>query len=987
MKKVFLLLSVLLFISSTDTIGQGLGLNFQGVARSANGTILVSQKITLKFSIINSNENGLLEYAESKLVTTNNQGVFSLVIGDTNTINKVGNFQNINWKIFPKYLKIEMDPNAGNQFMLMGITQLQTVPYAYFSNFSGGVNAENIVGVLPVSQGGTGSNSLIKLKSSLDIDKINNTSDIEKPVSTATQLILNQKLTISDTSELLRKIDTLKFAKKSWSDSAFAKKLNHADTASLSARIDTKAGSTEVSSSLGLKFNTADTSYLMQKADAVSYTSKSWSDSAIAKKLNHADTASLSARIDTKAGSTEVSSSLGLKFNTADTSYLFQKTDTSSLSNRINSRVENTRTITINGTSHDLSENRSWEILTSNTNILLSDTTITTEDNSSLDLGEDQNSFSIMNIFTSNNLKIGRSALKYINSGIANIAIGDSALLNNYNGGANVAIGYKSMYSNTTGNANTAVGTYTLFDNIFGNYNSAFGNLALSSNIIGNSNSAFGEWALRLNTEGSYNTAAGVNSLLNNTEGNHNSAIGSDALYSNTLGSYNTGSGRKSLYNNTLGYENTGIGYKSLFYNTTGNSNSAVGYKSMENNISGSNNTAIGYMADMASIDLNNATAIGNGAVVNGSNQIKLGNDEIDSVFTSGKLTLGSITYPNTDGDPDDVLTTNGAGKISWRSISGTTDTVSLSRRIDSLRPLSLGDIIYGGADGIPTRLNAGSDGQVLQISSGTPSWSTPKSISGGTGTIAVFGAENTLSGNSNLYWDANNNRLGIGTNSPSHPLHVDQGSNEYGFMLSSSASNRYGSQIGFLSNGGANNGLFQLDGDGNMVFRTIQGGMYFDNFGYGSIKFRIRTDSNRHTQDSAYMDFANNGNLTISGSAAATSYLTSSDIRLKQNIKPIKDAVAIINQLKPISYEKKQNIGSNNYSINENGFIAQELQKVLPNLVHASDSPEKILSINYTGIIPILAKGIQEQQSEIEILKAEIKKLKEFIYKKKNNN
>jgi hypothetical protein len=56
-------------------------------------------------------------------------------------------------------------------------------------------------------------------------------------------------------------------------------------------------------------------------------------------------------------------------------------------------------------------------------------------------------------------------------------------------------------------------------------------------------------------------------------------------------------------------------------------------------------------------------------------------------------------------------------------------DTASMSRRIDSLRPLSSGDIVYGGTNGIPTRLAKGTDGQVLQLSSGLPIWAASTSI------------------------------------------------------------------------------------------------------------------------------------------------------------------------------------------------------------------------------------------------------------------
>ncbi len=173
------------------------GINFQGVARNASGVILASQKIGLRFSVIANSENGTIEYVESRIVNTNPQGIFSVVIGDTGTINTIGTFTNINWKTVPKFLKVEMDPVGGTSFINMGVTQLQKVPYAYYAN---GVNAANIDGILPLSSGGTGVSSITALKSTLGIDLINNTSDLNKPISTATQVALDAKANISDVS-------------------------------------------------------------------------------------------------------------------------------------------------------------------------------------------------------------------------------------------------------------------------------------------------------------------------------------------------------------------------------------------------------------------------------------------------------------------------------------------------------------------------------------------------------------------------------------------------------------------------------------------------------------------------------------------------------------------------------------------------------------------------------------------------------------------
>jgi hypothetical protein len=113
------------------------------------------------------------------------------VVGDGSILTKTGNFSDINWKNSPKFLKVEMDPSGGTNFALLGTSRLQAVPFAYYAN---GVDAENIQGTLPIAKGGTGVGSITALKTSLGIDQVNNTSDANKPVSTATQTALNTKV-------------------------------------------------------------------------------------------------------------------------------------------------------------------------------------------------------------------------------------------------------------------------------------------------------------------------------------------------------------------------------------------------------------------------------------------------------------------------------------------------------------------------------------------------------------------------------------------------------------------------------------------------------------------------------------------------------------------------------------------------------------------------------------------------------------------------
>lgn len=181
--------------------------------------------------------------------------------------------------------------------------------------------------------------------------------------------------------------------------------------------------------------------------------------------------------------------------------------------------------------------------------------------------------------------------------------------------------------------------------------------------------------------------SSGVDTPASHTDSDNNTAVGLTALYSNTIGSSNTASGRSALYTNTEGKGNTAIGLQALVFNTTGNgntasgryalfnnttgdSNIAIGNLALSRNFSGDANTAVGTLADATASNLSNATAIGYNARVDASNKIQLGNTDVTSVATAGKITTGDVTYPNAHGNAGQVLGTNGSGELVWLNSS-----------------------------------------------------------------------------------------------------------------------------------------------------------------------------------------------------------------------------------------------------------------------------------------------------------------------------
>ena len=108
------------------------------------------------------------------------------------------------------------------------------------------------------------------------------------------------------------------------------------------------------------------------------------------------------------------------------------------------------------------------------------------------------------------------------------------------------------------------------------------------------------------------------------------------------------------------------------------------------------------------------------------------------------------------------------------------------------------------------------------------------------------------------------------------------------------------------------------------------------------------------------------NGDIQYVGSITNTS-----DERLKENIIPIENSLDKLLKLNPVSFNMVGN------SKTQLGFTAQQVQPFFPNIVSIIDSEKGYLGLDYTQLIAPMVQAIQEQQMQIEELKAEIEKLK----------
>ena len=104
---------------------------YQAVVRNAAGTVIQTQNVSLKISLLQGSATGTVVYSEEHAATTNTFGLVNLEIGSG--ANQAGTFAAIDWSFGPYFIKIEMDATGGSMFTEMGTTQLMSVPYALYA--------------------------------------------------------------------------------------------------------------------------------------------------------------------------------------------------------------------------------------------------------------------------------------------------------------------------------------------------------------------------------------------------------------------------------------------------------------------------------------------------------------------------------------------------------------------------------------------------------------------------------------------------------------------------------------------------------------------------------------------------------------------------------------------------------------------------------------------------------------------------------------
>jgi hypothetical protein len=119
----------------------------------------------------------------------------------------------------------------------------------------------------------------------------------------------------------------------------------------------------------------------------------------------------------------------------------------------------------------------------------------------------------------------------------------------------------------------------------------------------------------------------------------------------------------------------------------------------------------------------------------------------------------------------------------------------------------------------------------------------------------------------------------------------------------------------------------------------------------------------NRFTTEGSVMSIRYAGTQvgTISVTASATAYNTSSDQRLKENIQDSDSASSLIDSLQVRQFDWKLNGSHQRY-----GFVAQELVTVAPEAVYQPEDTDEMMAVDYSKLVPMLVKEIQSLRQRL---------------------
>jgi len=393
--------------------------------------------------------------------------------------------------------------------------------------------------------------------------------------------------------------------------------------------------------------------------------------------------------------------------------------------------------------------------------------------------------------------------------------------------------------------------------------------------------------------------------------GTGNVALGDTALDSLSTGARNTAIGSSALTANNTN-DNTALGFSALSASTS-DANVAIGTYALNSNTTGNSNVSVGRSALLSD--------------TTGSNNTGLGRDALRSNTTANNNTAVGYQslYSNTTGSVNVAIgfsagksNTTGSSSVIVGDEAGFTNTTSVSN-------------VYVGRQ---------------------------------SGYYAT-GGENTFVGNSaGVFVSSGQKNTILGRYSG------DQG----GLDIRTSSNNIVLSRMRVQSNGdtfigktsGVTGAYLQLGGSSSHASLRME-----NNYGSGNDLVCLINNGSNGTYQPFVFENGGTNRGSIQTTTSGTSYFTSSDYRMKENVVDLTGATARLNQLAP----KRFNFIGDDSNPTVDGFLAHEAQTVVPEAVSGAhnevdaDGNPVYQQIDQSKLVPLLVATIQELEARITAL------------------
>jgi len=475
-----------------------------------------------------------------------------------------------------------------------------------------------------------------------------------------------------------------------------------------------------------------------------------------------------------------------------------------------------------------------------------------------------------------------------------------------------------------------------------GNISIAFGSITIAS---GNVSTAMG---FETTASGNYSTASG-------------GATVASGSYATATGSLTTASGTSST---AMGSASTATGYHSTALGSgtsaSGSRSTSLGYQTVASGFGTTSIGAFNTIDSTANPTTNSATnralVIGNGSDTNSRS------DALTVLFNGNTTISGTVSAPSFIGD---------GSQLSSLGLKVITEQGNTGWRLTGQDSAHYGDIGLGAVDmsnSSSSSLTKGATGNRAFASGYNTTASGNYSTAMGTNSRAL-GNESTAVG----YYAAASGQYAVAMGGGT--LASAFGTTAIG--IATTASGYHATAMGSETDAtGYNSTAMGLNtmasGYGTTaigLFNTIDSSAVPTTYSLTNRAFVIGNGTNSIMRSDA-MTVLFDGTTTIAGDLTVNS-----DARLKSNIMPLGSTLSLLQVLDGKTYHL-----NNDESTTKIGLLAQDVQKVFPQLVKEAKDEYGTLSVNYQGLIPVLINAVNEQQETIEIQQKQIEKLSVMV-------